>query len=99
MRYFLIAAVIAVLPILGFARQGDHQPAATEEVRIFGIHVDQALAVGLGVAGGAIGLQILLGGGSALMAGALGGALIGNWWYEQRGEDPGGSMAMRYSAR
>jgi len=99
MRYLVIAALIAVLPMLGFAQQSGTRTDHRDDVKILGIQVDQAVAVGLGVIGGAIGLHILLGGGSATLVGALAGALVGNWWYEQRSRGETPMMSVNYSAR
>lgn len=88
MKRLLFAALFAIIPLMGFAdQQPSHNGAPDNTVRLLGISADQTLAIGLGVVGGAIGLHILLGGGSATLAGALAGALIGNWWFEQKVKD------------
>ncbi len=85
MRGLLLAALILVLPWFGYAQQeqGPIDPVSTT-AEFLGMSSNQALAVGLGIVGGATGLHLLLGGGAATLAGAFGGALIGHWWYEQK---------------
>lgn len=98
MRRLLIAAVIALFPLFGFAQQEAPPGTLAERVRVLGVNADQLIAVGLGVLGGGVGLHLLLGGGSATLVGALAGAMIGNWWYEQKKADPGDrTMTVRYS--
>ena len=85
MRRLLFAALVAAIPMAGLAQQQpDRTAAVSEDLTFFGVTTDHLLAIGLGVVGGAVGLHVLLGGGSATVAGALAGALVGNWWYEQK---------------
>jgi hypothetical protein len=48
---------------------------------IFGMPPAQALAVGVGIIAGGVGVSALTNGPFSTVVGAVAGALIGNWWY------------------
>lgn len=58
------------------------QPGAT----IFGLTPTQALAVGVGVVVGGVGVGLISHGPLATVVGGVGGAMIGNWWYATQPE-------------
>lgn len=55
------------------------------EPTLFGLSPGQAVTVGVGVAVGALAMDILVGGAPGVVVGALAGALIGTWWYDSYG--------------
>ncbi len=89
MRKLIFAVLLAVLPLTGFAQQVRQNPAAGDASALFGITTDQALVLGVGTLGGAMGVYALLGGASLTLAGGVAGALLGDWWYVQRIAHPG----------
>ncbi|CAK0746611.1 exported hypothetical protein [uncultured Gammaproteobacteria bacterium] len=83
MRKILIAMLFVLMPLSAIAQQQNGPvPKTLIASQFIGMTTDQALAVGLGVIGGAIALNAMLGGGSATLVGAVAGAMIGNWWFE-----------------
>lgn len=105
MRNLALVMLLAVLPLTGFAQQqspapSQYRPAdwGADAPLSTGLSTDQALAIGLGILAGAIGLNIVVGGGAATLVGALAGALIGNWWFERKGAPGGDQQAHTYSA-
>ncbi|MBI1206822.1 MAG: hypothetical protein GC191_05980 [Azospirillum sp.] len=90
MRKLLIVALIALIPLTAAAQQRLAQPAQLplESSHFLGMTPDQALAVAIGILGGAVGLHALLGGSAATLVGAVAGAMIGNWWYERQSDGP-----------
>jgi hypothetical protein len=83
MRKLLFAVLVACLPLTGFADQVK-QADPFKHAQFLGITADQAVAVGFGLLGGAIGLHALLGGGASTVIGGVAGGLLGDWWYEQK---------------
>lgn len=84
MRKLLFAVLVACLPLSVFAQQIKANAPLQQATQILGITSDQALAVGFGLLGGAIGLHALLGGAASTVVGGVAGALVGDWWYEQK---------------
>lgn len=99
MRKLLFALLIICLPWAGSAQQEKPVSMLRQATDILGVSTEQALAVGVGVLAGAIGLHALMGGMAYTMVGGLGGALVGDWWFAQRGtaiipdSDPRASLA------
>jgi len=80
----MFALVVAVLPLTGFAQQTRQiSPVQQASAMLQGVTSDQAMAIGVGVIGGAIGLHALLGGAAWTVGGAVVGAMFGDWWYLQ----------------
>lgn len=87
----VLAAFLAVAPLSAQAQtapvpvpvpaQGAPLAAPTT---IFGLPPAQALAVGVGVIVGGVGVSALANGPFATVVGGVAGALIGNWWYATR---------------
>lgn len=82
----LLAAFLAVAPLSARAQAVPPPipapgvpPAASST--IFGLPPNQALAVGVGILAGGVGMSVLTNGPFATVIGGLAGALIGNWWY------------------
>ncbi len=84
MRRLIIAALVALLPLSGFAQQAKEAPQTAVVSALLGMSTERVVAVGFGVLGGAVGLHTLLGGTAWTLAGAGVGAMFGNWWYIQR---------------
>jgi len=87
MRKLLLAAVLA----LGFgliaapAAQAQAPAApAPKHGDIMGLNSSQVVAIGVGLVGGAIIAEAVVG--MPVWAGAAAGALIGNWYYAQQAE-------------
>jgi len=89
MRKLFFAALVAVLPLTGFAQPNQPVSPAHEALAQFGLSPDQFLIIGAGVVGGAIGVYALLGGGVWTVAGGVAGALMGDWWFVQRADQAG----------
>lgn len=101
MRRLVLAMLLALIPLTGFAQQqytDSYSTRAEDAVAASGLSTDQALVIGLGVLVGAIGLNIVVGGSAATVVGALAGALIGNWWFEKKGAPDNNEAAYTYSA-
>src|SRR5262245_34420891 len=85
MRKLILAAVLA----LGFglvaapaAQAQAPAPAAPKHGDIMGLNSSQVVAIGIGLVGGAIVAEAIVG--VPVWAGAAAGALIGNWYYAQQ---------------
>lgn len=85
----VLAAFLAVAPLSARAQTAPAPapapgapPAASST--IFGLPPNQALAIGVGVLAGGVGMSVLTNGPFATVVGGLAGALIGNWWYATR---------------
>lgn len=86
----IFAAFMAMAPSVGYAQTAP-APVAPPTVEpavppaaattVFGLPPAQALAVGVGIFAGGIGMSALSSGPFATAVGAVAGALIGNWWY------------------
>ena len=79
-----LAAFLAAAPLSARAQSAPSPvpgtpPAASST--IFGLPPNQALAVGVGMIAGGVGMSALSSGPFAAVVGGLAGALIGNWWY------------------
>jgi hypothetical protein len=95
MRKALFAAVIALIGLLPLAAQAQQAPAG-KPGDVFGLNSSQVVALGLGLVGGAIVAESVIG--APVWAGAAAGALIGNWYYSQQGDAPGASAVRRATA-
>ncbi|MEI7608825.1 MAG: hypothetical protein WCJ64_15715 [Rhodospirillaceae bacterium] len=84
MRKLIIAALVALLPLSGFAQQVKEAPQTAVVSALMGVSTERVVAIGFGVLGGALGLHTLLGDAAWTLAGAAAGAMFGNWWYIQR---------------
>lgn len=99
MRKLLLALVIVIAPFA--ARAGDEvvpsaQPANVIEVQDFlGLNERQALAVGIGLAAGAVLGAVVVSSGSGAVLGGVAGALVGYWW-ATRARDPLSRIARTY---
>lgn len=85
----VLAAFLAVAPLSARAQTAPAPaPAPTQaapaSTTIFGLPPAQALAVGVGVIVGGVGMSALTNGPFATVVGGVAGALIGNWWYATR---------------
>lgn len=87
----VLAAFLAVAPLSARAQTVPNPvpapapgapPAASST--IFGLPPSQALAVGVGMIAGGVGMSMLSSGPFSTIVGGLAGALIGNWWYATR---------------
>ncbi len=56
-------------------------PAPVAAPTVFGLPPGQALAIGVGMAAGGVGVGALAHGPFSTLIGAAAGALIGDWWY------------------
>ncbi len=83
MRKLFFAALVVALPLVGLAQPSQPVSPAHEALGQFGVSPDQALIMGAGMLGGAIGLYALLGGAAWTAAGGVSGALVGDWWFVQ----------------
>ncbi|PWC31243.1 hypothetical protein [Azospirillum sp. TSO35-2] len=72
-------------------------PAATAPASstFLGLPPAQALAVGVGMLAGGVGLSALSSGPFSTVVGAFAGALIGNWWYATQPTPTGRTNPMR----
>ncbi|WP_448191846.1 hypothetical protein [Azospirillum sp. sgz301742] len=79
----VLAAFLAVAPLTARAQTvpapAPAPPAAS--ATIFGMPPAQALVVGIGMIAGGVGVSALADGAFSTIVGAVGGAMIGNWWY------------------
>jgi hypothetical protein len=85
MRKILLAAAV----VLGFALAplaAQAQAPAAKPGDVFGLNSSQVVAIGLGVVGGAIVAESIVG--MPVWAGAAAGAIVGNWYYSQEGGAP-----------
>lgn len=87
MRRLIFAALVALLPLSGFAQQAKEAPQTAAVSALLGMSTERVVAIGFGVLGGALGLHTLLGDTVWTLAGAGAGAMFGNWWYIQRLDD------------
>lgn len=62
---------------------------------ILGMSPNQALAIGVGMIAGGVGMSALAEGPFTTVVGSIAGALIGNWWYATQPVPPR-AMPMRY---
>lgn len=85
MRKLLFALLVVCIPWASVAQSERPVSALRQATDILGISTEQVLAVGVGVLAGAIGLHALMGGTAYTLVGGLGGALVGDWWFAQRG--------------
>jgi hypothetical protein len=85
----LFVVLVAVLPLTGFAQQIQNSAPVQQASVVLGISPEHVLIIGAGVLGGAVGISALLGGAAWSLAGGAAGALIGDWWYLQRLDQPG----------
>ncbi|MBI3707045.1 MAG: hypothetical protein HY246_05130 [Proteobacteria bacterium] len=81
MRKLLLVLVVAMASAMPLAAQAQQQSQTTD---VMGLNSDQVLAIGLGVVGGVIVVEGLLG--APAWAGVVAGGLIGNWWYSQHAD-------------
>ena len=77
----VLAAFLAVAPLTARAQTAPTQPVPPAASTIFGLPPAQALAVGVGMIAGGVGVSALSSGPFSTVVGAVAGALIGNWWY------------------
>jgi hypothetical protein len=84
MRKLFLVALVAALPLAGIAEPTQPVSPGHEAMTHFGLTSDQAMIVGAGMLGGAVGLYALLGGAAWTLAGGASGALLGDWWFIQR---------------
>ncbi|MEI6558464.1 MAG: hypothetical protein WCO00_08640 [Rhodospirillaceae bacterium] len=87
MRRLVFAALVALLPLSGFAQQAKEAPQTAVVSALLGVSTERVVAIGFGVLGGAVGLHALLGDTVWTLAGGAAGAMFGNWWYIQRLDD------------
>lgn len=59
-------------------------PVAAASPTVFGLPPGQALAIGVGMAAGGVGVGALAHGPFSTLIGAAAGALIGDWWYASK---------------
>jgi hypothetical protein len=95
MRKVLLAAVVALIGLVPLTAQAQQAPAA-KPGDVFGLNSSQVIAIGLGVLGGSIVAEGVVG--APVWAGAAAGALIGNWYYSQQGDAPGAAAVRRAQA-
>ena len=84
MRRLVFAALVALLPLSGFAQQAKEAPQTAMVSALLGMSTERVIAIGFGVLGGAAGMQALLGDAAWTLVGGGAGAMFGNWWYIQR---------------
>lgn len=103
MRRLLAAAFAILMAIAPIAASAQTPPPATQTLppslqvpapgtaasTVLGLPPGQALTVGVGIVVGVVGLHALAGGAASVVAGAVAGALIGNWWYGAYGPSLG----------
>ncbi len=85
MRKVLLAAVIALIGLVPLTAQAQ-QAAPGKPGDVFGLNSNQVVAIGIGLIGGAIVAESVVG--MPVWAGAAAGALVGNWYYSQEGGAP-----------
>lgn len=93
----VMAAFLAIAPVTARAQTAPAPaPVPPAASTIFGLPPAQALAVGVGMIAGGVGVSALTNGPFSTVVGAVAGALIGNWWYATQ-PTPGmrGAMPMR----
>lgn len=82
----VVAALLALAPVAAHAQAAPSLiPPALSGPTVLGLPPGQAVTVGVGIVAGVVGLQALAGGAASVIAGAVAGALIGNWWYATYG--------------
>lgn len=84
MRTLLLMALAAFLAVAPLTAEAQTVPVPTPppaSATIFGLPPAQALAVGVGIIAGGVGVSALSSGPFSTVVGAVAGALIGNWWY------------------
>ena len=84
MRKLVLAAVVALIALVPLSAQAQ-QPAG-KPGDVFGLNSSQVVAIGIGVLGGAILAENIIG--MPVWAGAAAGAIVGNWYYSQEGGAP-----------
>lgn len=79
----VLAAFLAAAPLSAEAQTVPVPAPATPPAAstILGLPPNQALAIGVGMIAGGVGMSALTSGPFATVVGGLAGALIGNWWY------------------
>ena len=83
LRKLGLIALVVFLPLTGIAQQRMPTPPIRPVPTLLGLSTDQALAIGVGVLGGAFGLHALLGSAAWTLAGGVAGALVADMWYVQ----------------
>lgn len=107
MRTLLPMALAVSMAIAPLSAQAQTVPAPTpapvpapsvpvEPSTIFGLPPNQALAIGVGMIAGGVGVGVLANGPFATVVGGLAGALIGNWWYATQPMPAGRNAPMRH---
>ncbi|MEI8395216.1 MAG: hypothetical protein WCF85_10800 [Rhodospirillaceae bacterium] len=100
MRRLVFAVLVALLPLTGFAQQMGPLPTLERASSSLRLTNDQAVAIAVGVFGGAIVLYTAFGGVAWTLAGVASGALIGEWWHVQNAGGVGArKVGPHYAAR
>lgn len=76
-----LTAFLAVAPMTAQAQTAPPPTPPPASTTILGMPPAQALAVGVGIIAGGVGVSALTHGPFSTVVGAVAGALIGNWWY------------------
>lgn len=95
MRKVLLAAVVALIGLLPLTAQAQQAPAG-KPGDVFGLNSSQVVAIGVGMLGGAIIAEGVVG--MPVWAGAAAGAIVGNWYHSQQQSDSGSSAVRRARA-
>ncbi len=91
MRKLILAATVAVLGFLPISAQAQQKPGD-----VFGLNSSQVVAIGVGIVGGVIVAEAVMG--LPVIAGVVAGGLVGNWWYSQQVEEMKTTAARRVNA-
>lgn len=91
MRKLALAAVVAMIAFLPFGAQAQQKPGD-----VMGLNSSQVVAIGVGIVGGVIVAEAVMG--LPVWAGAVAGGLVGNWWYSQQAEAMKANAATKAAA-
>lgn len=91
MRKLILAAVVALVAYLPLSAQAQQQQGD-----VFGLNSSQVVAIGVGIVGGVIVAEAVMG--LPVWAGAVAGGLVGNWWYSQQAETMRATAAQKAMA-
>jgi hypothetical protein len=97
MRKLILAAAMAIIGFLPISAQAQAPaPAPQKPGDMFGLNSSQVVAIGVGIVGGVVIAEAVIG--LPVVAGAVAGGLVGNWWYSQQVEEMKSTAVRRANA-
>lgn len=91
----VFAAFLATAPLSAGAQTVPVPVPPPASSTVLGMSPNQALAIGVGMIAGGVGMSALAEGPFTTVVGSIAGALIGNWWYATQ-PMPQRAVPMRY---